>query len=165
MLEQGISTYTGVDASSGMLARAQERTADPRVSLLAADITMFPPTLAPGTFDRVLITLVLEHIELLPPVFATIRQALAPGGAVRILEMHPELARRGTGAHFWHEGQEIRLPSYPHAAAEMRQAASSAGLEISSITEWFASESAARRCGKLRKHLGLPILLETRACL
>src|SRR5271154_2039948 len=38
LLDAGAASYTGVDGSPGMLARARERLADPRITLIESDI-------------------------------------------------------------------------------------------------------------------------------
>ncbi|MBF5043795.1 class I SAM-dependent methyltransferase [Aggregicoccus sp. 17bor-14] len=162
ILSLGASAYVGVDGSPGMLARAQERLTGPRVRWLQAELSS-PVPLPDGSADEVLLCLVLEHVAELGPLFREVQRLLAPGGSVRCLEIHPRLVERGTQAHFWHEGREYRLASYPHAAEAYVAAFDEAGLELGAVCEWYATQEAEARCAKLRKHRGLPVLLDVRA--
>ena len=144
-----------------MLAQARLQ-ADPRIHLLEADIhSPFP--LPPRSFDVIFISLVLEHTATLGPIFENIARLLAPNGTVRILELHADRQRAGTTAHFPHNGQDIRLPSYPHAAAELQHHLILACLiHIRSIDRAPDPQSLAH-CSRLAKYKSLPLLLDVRA--
>jgi SAM-dependent methyltransferase len=161
LLAAGVSRYVGIDGSAGMLARACERIADARASWLHGDLfdegVVTPDA---GGFDLVLFSLVLEHVAALAPAFARARTALAPGGQVLALEIHPELRAGGTQAHFWADGQEVALASYPHTVASLRDAVAGAGLELVSTTDRHATSADVARCRKLAKHGGRAVLLE-----
>lgn len=161
LLAAGVTRYVGIDGSAGMLARACERITDPRASWLHGDLFdegLVAPDAA--AFDAVLFSLVLEHVAALGPAFARARTALAPGGHVIALEIHPALRAGGTQAHFWADGQEVALASYPHTVASLREAVGDAGLELVSVTDRHATSADVARCRKLAKHGGRPILVE-----
>lgn len=160
LLAAGARRYTGVDASPGMLQRA--------AALGLADATwlggeLASPPVAEASFELVLFCLVLEHVRDLVPALSAARRALAPGGQVVALELHPELAARGIGAHFEHQGQTVRIDSYAHDAAELRAACASAGLVPTRLCEWFPDQRSLARSSKLARYLGSPVLLELRA--
>lgn len=160
VLAAGALTYTGVDGSQGMLTRARQLD-DARASWRHADLTALPAELT--GFDAVLLCLVLEHSREVTPVLAAAARALVPGGQLVALELHAELAERGVGAHFEHDGQTVQLASYPHDAAELRAACAHAGLTPTRITDWFPDERATARCRKLARYRGAPVLVELRA--
>lgn len=162
VLAAGASAYLGVDGSAGMLERARAHHADPRATFVQADLSS-PLPLHENCADDVLITLVLEHVPDLVPLFRQVRRLLAPGGTLRIIEIHNTLVEGGVQAHFWHDGTEYRLASFPHDAHEYVRAFLAAGLEPSSVTEWFATHEAELRIPKLAKHRGRPILLDVMA--
>lgn len=162
-LREGAASYLGLDGSGGMLERARERTQDPRARFAQADLLRAPLPFANGAFDLVLVTLVLEHFERVGGVLPEAARALAPGGRLRILEIHPRLAATGNGAHFWHEGTEHRLPSFGHDADELDRALAATPLRRSRVTEWSPSETLMKRLEKLRKHAGKAMLLDYEA--
>lgn len=164
VLAAGAASYLGVDGSEGMLARARQgpAAADGRVRLLHADLGG-PLPLAPGSAQAVLVTLVLEHVPHLLPLFAEVQRLLAPGGTCRFVEIHPSLVEGGVQAHFRHEGAEYRLASFPHRAEEYTAALLAAGLEPASLCEWFATGEAERRCAKLSRYRGRPVVLDVQA--
>lgn len=160
MLGAGASSYTGVDASQGMLERAAAR------GLVGATWVcgeLAAPPVPAASFDVVLFCLVLEHVRDLTPALAAARRALAPGGQVLALELHAELATRGIGAHFEHQGETVRIASFAHDAAELRAACAAAALVPTRICEWFPDQRALARSSKLARYLGSPVLIELRA--
>lgn len=161
ILAAGATEYVGVDGSSGMLERARTLQ-DPRARWLRAELSALPPSLI--DFDLVLLCLVLEHFEDPFSVLSAAAKALGPAGQLVALELHAELAQRGIGAHFEHQGQTIRLASYPHEASELRTACTQAGLTPTRTTDWFPDAHAVTRSPKLARYRGTPVLLELRAC-
>jgi malonyl-CoA O-methyltransferase len=161
ILAAGAASYTGVDGSSGMLNRAYKHASDSRVHLVRADIRSPIPLPANG-FDFILISCVLEHFPEVEDVLSEAARLLAPGGVLRIFELHAESSRSGVGAHFSHEGGEIHLPTHAHDAAEFREALGSNGLEVLRTTDWYAPSAAIPRCPKLAKYRHA-FMLELRA--
>jgi SAM-dependent methyltransferase len=158
---QGAASYTGVDGSPGMLAQARLQ-AEPRIRLLEADIHSALP-LPPHSFDVIFISLVLEHTATLGPIFENIARLLAHNGTVRILELHADRQRAGTTAHFPHNGQDIRLPSYPHDAAELQHHLTLANLINIRIIDRTPDPESLAHCPRLAKYKGFPLLLDVRA--
>lgn len=165
VLAAGAASYTGVDGSAGMLARASALAAaadtGARARWVHAAVEELPADLA--GFDVVLFCLVLEHARELGPPCAAAARALAPGGLLVAIELHAELAERGVGAHFEHAGQTIRLASFAHSAAELRAACAAAGLVTERATDWFPDARSISRSHKLARYTGTPVLLELRA--
>jgi SAM-dependent methyltransferase len=162
LLALGAARYLGLDGSKGMLAHARQRELDSRAEWIEADLCQ-PLPVDEGGFDRVLVALVLEHFAELGPLFKEIRRILSPGGSCLVLDIHPDLVRAGTQAHFWHEGSEHRLPSYPHELGDYEEALEAARLSLATARDWRVTPEAETRCPKLTKHRGKPVLLEVRA--
>lgn len=161
ILAAGARSYEGLDASEGMLRVARARALD-GARFHRADLGTEPPlTLAPA--DEVLICLVLEHFEDLRPVLQRAVSLLTPTGRVRLFELHADLRRRGTGAHF-REGDTIHtLPSYPHDEAELRSALQGLGCRVDAVTDWIVTPEMLSESGKLTRHLGEKVLIEVSA--
>jgi ubiquinone/menaquinone biosynthesis C-methylase UbiE len=161
LLAAGAASYVGVDGSAGMLARACERITDPRASWVLGDL--LDHALAPGAYDLVLFSLVLEHVAAPAAALTRAASALVPGGVVRAHEIHPQLRAGGTQAHYVAGGVEVPLASFAHTVASLCEAAVAAGLELVSTTDRYATAIERARSAKLAKHRGRPVLLELTA--
>ena len=152
-LQAGAANYTGVDGSAGMLGRAREHYQDAPAAWVEADLAGEIP-LAEGFFEVVVISLVLEHFSEIQAVLRNAARLMAPGGVLRILELHAARQRAGTAAHFLHEGQDVRLPSYPHDAEEFRAELAPAGFGEVRIVERVPDEETLARSPRLEKYRG-----------
>lgn len=77
--------YTGVDASSSLIAKARERT---KGSFYLHDVTK-PFSLEEKDFTHATIILALQNMAEIAPVFENARRHLAPGGNLFIVLNHP----------------------------------------------------------------------------
>src|SRR6185312_6317976 len=139
LLAGGAVAYAGVDASRAMLDVARDRFAgEARVAWIEADVTR--PLLAGRTFDLVVVTLVLEHVEDAASVFRA-AAAIAPAAARMVAhELHPELHARGARAHVDVDGETWALPSHPHDARDLAAALAASGWQMRSATTWLATD-------------------------
>ena len=160
-LDAGVAEYVGVDGSRGMLELARQRGLDARVSWIQGDLLDDLPEL--GRFDLVLFCLVLEHIEYPELAFRRVAARLAPGGALKAYEIHPELRADGTQAHFKVGGREVLLASFLHTSNDLSESLAAAGLPTVTFTDWYATPDTLLSSSKLAKHLGRPVLLEISA--
>jgi SAM-dependent methyltransferase len=161
LLAGGARSYTGVDGSSGMLRIAERRCRDPRVRWVHG--AFGAAALPPGAFDIVLIVLVLEHLQDLRPLLATAATCLRPGGSLRIVDIHPDLVARGTGAHFVDGRDELHFTSFVHALATLEQLAATAGFVVQRRTEHSADGELLAAVPRLAKHAPLPVLFDLEA--
>jgi SAM-dependent methyltransferase len=163
-LAAGAVRYHGLDASPNMLARARRRCGgEARASFAAADLAAAATreALAAGPrFDLVLICLVLEHVAAVAPIVAAAATALAPGGRLVIIELHPGLHAGGVGANFRLGEREIRLPSFAHDAAELHAALTEARLRPLATIDHAPAAAALACSAKLARYAGRPVLLE-----
>lgn len=159
-LGEGADSVTGIDGSEGMLKVAKERLRGntDRSTFVEGDISS-PLPFPHLSFDVVIISLVLEHLELIAPIIAECARVLRPHGEIFIAEIHPDLISKGTGAHFLHNDTVYTLPSFPHKEGDFVSAFSASALSVSRCTSFYASGAAAQRIPKLTKHLGTPVLL------
>mgnify|MGYP000432112194 CR=1 FL=1 len=157
VLAEGACSYTGVDGSPGMLARARAL-GEPRVRWKEADLHTRWNT--EDRFDLAFIVLVLEHIVDLAPLVKTLSTIVRPGGRVRIVDIHPELVESGTGAHFHDGDDELRFTSVAHTEAALR--AAFMGWRVA-FRSWISDDAMIALVPRLAKHRGRAVLLDVTA--
>lgn len=136
---------TGVDASAGMLAHAEQRLGD-TVSLHLADLND-PLPFAADTFDDVIASLVLHYIENWDAPLAEMRRLVKPGGrlfasvdhpivAYTIQEPRPDyFATTSYGFEWEFGGQRVPMRFWRKSLQAMLDAFSAAGFRVTSISE------------------------------
>lgn len=156
---------TGVDFSSGMLAKAQEKAekAGANVRFVPHDITQ-PLPFSDGTFDRTLCALVLDHIADPTALFRELKRITKSGGAVVATVMHPAMLLRGVQARFSDPktGKKTEVHSAPNQIADYVTAVAKAGLTIEVFEERSVDETLAGRSPRSQKYLGWPLLVAMR---
>jgi malonyl-CoA O-methyltransferase len=111
--DAGAASVSGCDLSEGMLSVARQRRLLTNVFL--HDMREPLPRIADRSMDHVLFCLSLEHVENLgAPFREALRIAKPGGGRISIVEIHPFLSLNGVAAHFDDNGEEVRMPAYPH---------------------------------------------------
>jgi ubiquinone/menaquinone biosynthesis C-methylase UbiE len=125
-----------MDFSEGMLERARDRSRACAVRFEVGDIT-HPWPVADLSCDIVVITLVLEHIERLGPVFTQARRVLTDNGLLYIAELHPYRQFAGGQARFTLEGSdtEVKVPAWTHTFSEYVSKALDAGFYLQRVEE------------------------------
>ncbi len=159
-LLKGAAQVTGLDGSPGMLDQARAKLG-PDAALIERDLAG-DWGLAPASYDIACISLVLEHFPKVAPLIAQAAAALVPGGVLFVAEMHVDLARGGTGAHFEKDGRRHALPSHGHDRAEFDGALKAEGFTDAVFVEWRADDHVAA-VPKLAKHAGKSALLSLTA--
>lgn len=104
----GAAFVAGVDPTAAQLAVAGARGGGPRYARAAAEALPW----ATGTFDAVVVCLVLEHVDPFEPAVAEIARVLAPGGEFVLMLNHPLLQTpesgfvidHDLGEHYWRLG-------------------------------------------------------------
>ncbi|RYY14107.1 MAG: class I SAM-dependent methyltransferase [Chitinophagaceae bacterium] len=127
---------TGVDFSVEMLAKAREKISSSNVTLVNADVTK-DWSFTSSQFDLVSFSLVLEHIDILGPVFLQAAKVLKPGGYLYIGELHPFKQYTGTRARFdTAEGRQL-VDCFNHHITDFTRSAGAAGLKVIDMNEYF----------------------------
>ncbi len=117
----------GIDVSEGMLKKAKEKI--PEGEFIHGDF--MEQEFEQSSFDKVFMSLVLEHISNLDSFFQKIVNLLNTQGEVLISELHPERGKQGSLAHFTTKsGDEVRLSSKAHSEDEILRATERAGLKL-----------------------------------
>ncbi len=154
---------TGLDFSDAMLAKAKAKPGAAAARFIHHDLAK-PIPLPDAAFDRVLCSLVLEHITDLDLLFAEMRRICRPDGFVVVSAMHPAMMLRGIQARFTHPdtGRDTRPQSHGSTIADFLTAAVRAGLRLEHIGEHVVDEALAAASPRARKYLGWPMLLVLR---
>ncbi len=124
-----------VDLSPEMQPIAREKVTAENVEFRIGDVTAAWDF--GDRFDLITCSLILEHIEDLGHIFQQAAHTLVPGGRFYICELHPVKQYAGAKARFeTAEGLKV-LECYTHHVSDFTNAATSAGLSIERIDEWF----------------------------
>ena len=140
-----------VDISTKMLARARRRLAGAPVTLRKMDVTE-PWPFGDSAFDAVVVTLVLEHVERLDPVFRKAHRVLRPGGIFYLSELHPYRQLGGTQANFEHEasGETVTIKAFTHPISAFVNAGNDAGFTVRRMGEWHGPDDDVPRLLSMR---------------
>jgi malonyl-CoA O-methyltransferase len=154
---------TGLDFSEGMLAQARSKPGADAVRFVVHDATSRLP-FAGESFDRVLSCLVLDHVSAVDAHFAELARVCRRDGFVLVSSMHPAMMLRGVQAHFWDAttGRDVMPQSAPNVLSDYVMAATRAGLRFDHMSEHAIDEELVRRCPRMEKHLGWPLLVMMR---
>lgn len=127
---------TAVDLSAKMLARAQEKVHSEKVTFRQVDINN-AWTFTDGKYDLITFSLVLEHIELLDPIFQKVSDSIGEGGYVYIGELHPFRQYKGSKARFETEEGTHTVSCYTHHISDFVQVALKYNFRIEALNEHF----------------------------
>ncbi len=130
-------SVVAIDFSDGMLEIARQRVPSDDVHFLQHDINK-PLPVDPAIADLVVITLVLEHIEAIEPVFGEAARILKQGGELVVCELHPFRQILGKQAHFDDAGtgEQVAIPAFHHDVGDYVRAMVVAGLVVTDLTDW-----------------------------
>ena len=130
---------TAIDLSEGMLDRAKEKIQSDRVDFSLADITM-DWTFANQSFDLVIFSLMLEHIEDLHAIFKKLSMTTSPGSLIYIGELHPFKQYAGSKARFETEAGTQIVTCFNHHVSDFTKAANAFGFKLIQLEEQFDDE-------------------------
>jgi ubiquinone/menaquinone biosynthesis C-methylase UbiE len=159
-LAQSGAKVTGIDFSSGMLARAKSKPGAEAVTFVEHDIAQ-PLPFETGSFDRVLSCLVLDHVVDLRAFFAELRRVCRTDGFVVVPVMHPAMILKGIQGRFTDPatGDEVWPESSPYQISDYVMGALRGGLRLVEVSEHLVDEALVSQTERARKHLGWPLLL------
>ena len=131
------NTILSVDLSEEMLAKAREKVPDPKAAFVQADITA-PWDFAIGrSFDTVVFSLVLEHIEDLELIFSKLATVVRKGAMVYVGELHPFKQYAGTKARFETDAGTQVVTCFNHHVSDFTNAAKTNGFQLLQVQEYF----------------------------
>lgn len=139
----GVSAQVlALDFSAGMLGAARRKVQAGNVIFARADLQN-PWPVESAAVERVVCSLVLEHIADLGAVFAEAYRCLRPGGVFFLSELHPYRQYQGKKARFEAEAGRVEIDAFVHHTADFFQAGRAAGLNLADLGEWRHAEDGA----------------------
>ena len=158
-LSRSGAEVTGVDFSEEMLKIAKGKSNN-NIEYILHDLSK-PFPFKTSSFDKVISTLVLEHIADLRLFFKEIKRICSRSGMIYISAMHPAMMLKGNQANFTDPvtGDEIRPKGYPNQIADFVVNINKAGLLIEDMKEYVCTKEFADKFPKAVKYLNWPILL------
>lgn len=142
-LAQIAKYVTAVDFSEEMLAKAQLKILSNNVTFKKADINE-NWHFAEGTYDIVVFSLVLEHIDNLNLVFEKVKSITNRSSMVYIGELHPFKQYTGTKARFETVAGTETLTCYDHNVSDFISAASANGFVLEKMKEYIDNDTETR---------------------
>ncbi len=150
LLAEGAGSGVGIDGSTAMLARAQEKT-NLRRRLVKADCRKLP--LASAVFDLVICSFALGHIAKLESVAQEMARITKPGADVFLSDLHPRAYVRGWRTGFRDQHGAVEVETWSHSLPELLAAWNHAGFGYPRFIECRLDEperTIFARAGKSR---------------
>lgn len=148
---------TGIDISRGMLEVARKHLLN--VKLIEGDFMSYE-NFSAQSFDAVVTSLVIEHIEDVSTFFKRVDYVLREKGQCFLSEIHPIKAASGGRAYF-KDPQTVEktyLTSHPHSEEVIEQAASRAGFQCLVKKDLKGEEFLGEINDEWKKYLGQPMV-------
>jgi ubiquinone/menaquinone biosynthesis C-methylase UbiE len=160
LLSERGAGVVGIDPSSRMLEQAKRKvTRVNQFTLLQG--TMEEMRFADEKFDLVVSALTLSHLPDLQPTLREIVRVLKSGGRLVISDVHPYWPVSGHDyTEFFDEnGQEYRIPIYPHLFEEYWRLFKKCGLDLEDVREPKIDDSLIERFPSLADYRGIPLAI------
>lgn len=139
-LKENAAKLVCTDFSSEMIAKAEAKFGADKIVFRQMDLRE-DWNLGEKSFDLIVCSLVLEHIENLDFIFAEARKVLRDGGLFYIGELHPFKQYSGSKARFETGAGVFELECFVHHVSDFFAAAKNNNFEIIELKEWFDDES------------------------
>lgn len=125
-----------IDLSEEMLEIAKGKVLTRNVRFTKADINN-DWDFTEESFDLVVCSLVLEHIEDIDRIIGLISERMIRGGTLYIGELHPFKQYSGSKARFQNDEGEHIVPCFTHNVSDFIGSAKRHGLRIEDVKEYF----------------------------
>ena len=179
--QQGAKQIIGFDLSSRMLERAREMTTGETIEYRCADLQTL--TLPADSCDLVYSSLALHYLPDIAPLFATLYQALVPGGTLVFSAEHPiytaplqqgwqvdeQGQKRWPVSHYQQEGERISNWFAEGVIKQHRKLSSwinsliAAGFVLEQLDEWGPSAEQIAAQPALEEEKERPMIFLLRA--
>jgi ubiquinone/menaquinone biosynthesis C-methylase UbiE len=126
LLASGAGPAVGVDLSSAMLRVAGDKM-ELSGKIVQGDCLRLP--FPPSTFDFLICSFALGHIQDLRSAAAEFSRVMKPGSDLFVTDVHPEAYARGWRTGFRDQQLPVQVHALPHSAEDILRAFHSAGCE------------------------------------
>lgn len=133
----------GADFSAEMLERAKAKITNERVEFRQLDLRE-SWDFAANSFDLLICSLALEHIENIDFVFSEANRVLRGGGRFYIGELHPFKQYKGSKARFETGAGVFELECFVHHVSDYFEAGKKNNFEVIELKEWFDNDDTSR---------------------
>jgi ubiquinone/menaquinone biosynthesis C-methylase UbiE len=149
-----------LDFSSGMLRQARVKLGADRFSFVIADCAAQLP-LQDGAFDRVVCTLLADHVRSLDLLVSELARICSKDGFIVLTTVHPTMHLLGVRARFNDPKTDKKIypKSYDHSIPSFVMAVERAGLRFHELNEHFITEQLVRTNPRAAQAVGWPLLL------
>lgn len=141
-LKEKARSLVCTDFSPEMLEKAKAKFAEDKIEFRQPDLRE-RWNFSENSFDLIVCSLVLEHIENIDFVFSEARKVLRKGGQFYIGELHPFKQYSGSKARFETSAGVFELECFVHHVSDFIAAAKKNNFEIEELKEWFDDDSKA----------------------
>ncbi|WP_439697271.1 class I SAM-dependent methyltransferase [Mucilaginibacter sp. AW1-7] len=155
------ATLTGFDLSAGMLKKLKEKY--PKASTLKIADNLFSD-IPDASFDMIVSTLTVAHIEDIDEALHAWCRLLKPGGEIIITDFHPHMLALGGKRTFKHGNALIAVRNYLHPIFTIKQALSNNGFNLITQQEIKIDETMkqfyadANALHVYEKYVGFPVI-------
>ncbi len=138
LFDKNPASLTGFDVSPKMLERLQEKY--PQAYTVQIHDDLFP-TIAGATFDVIVSTLTVAHIQNIEEALAAWSRILKPASNIIITDFHPDALAVGGKRTFEHDKTQIAVRNFVHPVDTIRQILSKYGFRVVKVDERVVDET------------------------
>jgi ubiquinone/menaquinone biosynthesis C-methylase UbiE len=117
----------GLDVSNGMLEMLKEKFPTAKLSLIQNNLLTF---IDDASFDVIISTLTIAHIQNIEEAIATWSRILKPSAEIIITDFHPSALAIGGKRTFTNDGQVITVTNYIHTVEKIKNLFIKYGFEV-----------------------------------
>ncbi|OCX50230.1 hypothetical protein BEL04_23250 [Mucilaginibacter sp. PPCGB 2223] len=139
LYQQQVGNLTGYDVSGRMLERLHIKFPDAGLVKIISDD--FLTDVPDATYDAIISTLTIAHIENLAYALLEWCRILKPQGEIIITDFHPQALAAGGKRTFQHDRKLIGIRNHVHSTADLKELFIRSGFTVISETERVIDES------------------------
>jgi len=118
ILQKEPAGLTGFDVSPGMLKKLKDKFPSANVELITNNHFS---DVADGSFDMIISTLTMAHIENIHEALAAWGRIMKPKGDIIITDFHPDALAAGGQRTFKHQNKPVAVKNFVHTTAAIKQ--------------------------------------------
>lgn len=139
LYQMEVGELTGYDVSEGMLHRLHIKFPDAQLIKINSDD--FLADVPDATYDTIISTLTIAHIENLEAALQEWCRVLKPGGDIIITDFHPKALASGGRRTFRHDNKVIGIVNHVHSITGLKFLFMNRGFKVVNEKELVIDES------------------------